>query len=450
MKKKSVFYCTDCGNELSKWVGQCPMCGAWNTIVEAPETKLKNVNKLTIKSSSKVELMSEIGEDEEIRFTTGINELDRVLGGGAVRGSIVLLGGAPGVGKSTLLLQLCGLVSGREKVLYISGEESRSQIKMRAKRININYSDVYLYAETDMASIINAINDIKPDIIIIDSIQTVYDSEISAAAGSISQVRDCTMNMMRLAKENNFTAFIVGHINKEGNIAGPKVLEHIVDCVLYFEGEQQLSFRILRAAKNRFGSTNEIGVFEMAETGLKEIPNPSEVMLSGRPENSSGSCVTCLMEGSRPILAEIQSLVTKSGFAAGRRTSSGLDYNRANLLIAVAEKRAGLSLINSDVYMNVVGGIRIMETSADLASLLALISSYKDIPIPNDLAALGEVGLSGEIRSVSHLNQRLSEIQRMGFKRCLIPRHIKADLKTHDGLEIIKVKNIREAIIHVF
>lgn len=450
MKKKSVFYCTDCGNELSKWAGQCPMCGAWNTVVEAPDTSLKSVNSLTISSFSKAELMSEIRENEEIRFTTGINELDRVLGGGAVRGSIVLLGGAPGVGKSTLLLQLCGYVSGKEKVLYISGEESRSQIKMRAQRININYSDVYLYAETDMSSIINTINDIKPDIIIIDSIQTVYSSEITSAAGSISQVRDCTMSIMRLAKENNFTAFIVGHINKEGNIAGPKVLEHIVDCVLYFEGEQHLSFRILRAAKNRFGSTNEIGVFEMAESGLIEIPNPSEVMLSGRPDNSSGSCVTCLMEGSRPILAEIQSLVAKSGFAAGRRTSNGLDYNRANLLIAVAEKRAGLSLINYDVYLNVVGGIRIMETSADLASLLALISSYKDTPIPNDLVALGEVGLSGEIRSVSHLNQRLSEIQRMGFKKCLIPRHIKADLKIPDGLEVIKVKNIREAVIHVF
>lgn len=450
MKKKSVFYCTDCGNELSKWAGQCPMCGAWNTVVEAPDTSLKSVNSLTISSFSKAELMSEIRENEEIRFTTGINELDRVLGGGAVRGSIVLLGGAPGVGKSTLLLQLCGYVSGKERVLYISGEESRSQIKMRAQRININYSDVYLYAETDMSSIINTINDIKPDIIIIDSIQTVYSSEITSAAGSISQVRDCTMSIMRLAKENNFTAFIVGHINKEGNIAGPKVLEHIVDCVLYFEGEQHLSFRILRAAKNRFGSTNEIGVFEMAESGLIEIPNPSEVMLSGRPDNSSGSCVTCLMEGSRPILAEIQSLVAKSGFAAGRRTSNGLDYNRANLLIAVAEKRAGLSLINYDIYLNVVGGIRIMETSADLASLLALISSYKDTPIPNDLVALGEVGLSGEIRSVSHLNQRLSEIQRMGFKKCLIPRHIKADLKVPDGLEVIKVKNIREAVIHVF
>lgn len=450
MKKKSVFYCTDCGNELSKWAGQCPMCGAWNTVVEAPDTSLKSINSLTISSFSKAELMSEIRENEEIRFTTGINELDRVLGGGAVRGSIVLLGGAPGVGKSTLLLQLCGYVSGKERVLYISGEESRSQIKMRAQRININYSDVYLYAETDMSSIINTINDIKPDIIIIDSIQTVYSSEITSAAGSVSQVRDCTMSIMRLAKENNFTAFIVGHINKEGNIAGPKVLEHIVDCVLYFEGEQHLSFRILRAAKNRFGSTNEIGVFEMAESGLIEIPNPSEVMLSGRPDNSSGSCVTCLMEGSRPILAEIQSLVAKSGFAAGRRTSNGLDYNRANLLIAVAEKRAGLSLINYDVYLNVVGGIRIMETSADLASLLALISSYKDTPIPNDLVALGEVGLSGEIRSVSHLNQRLSEIQRMGFKKCLIPRHIKADLKVPDGLEVIKVKNIREAVIHVF
>ncbi len=450
MKKKSVFYCTNCGNELSKWVGQCPMCGAWNTVVEAPDINPKSVNKLTINSSSKAELMSEIGENEEIRFKTGINELDRVLGGGAVRGSIVLLGGAPGVGKSTLLLQLCGYVSGKEKILYISGEESRSQIKMRAKRININYSNVYLYAETDMTSIVNTINDIKPDIIIIDSIQTIYNSEIAVAAGSISQVRDCTMSIMRLAKENNFTAFIVGHINKEGNIAGPKVLEHIVDCVLYFEGEQHLSFRILRAAKNRFGSTNEIGVFEMAESGLIEILNPSEVMLSGRPDNSSGSCVTCLMEGSRPILAEIQSLVTKSGFAAGRRTSNGLDYNRANLLIAVAEKRAGLSLINYDVYLNVVGGIRIMETSADLASLLALISSYKDTPIPNDLVALGEVGLSGEIRSVYHLNQRLSEIQRMGFKKCLIPRHIKADLKVPDGLEVIKVKNIREAVIHIF
>lgn len=448
MKKKSSFYCADCGNEFSKWVGQCPACGAWNTIVEIPEMKASYGNKLTMLDGA--ELMSEINEDEELRFTTGINELDRVLGGGAVRGSIVLLGGAPGVGKSTLLLQLCGFVAGREKVLYISGEESRSQIKMRAKRMNINYSDLYLFAETDMASITNAVNDIKPDIIIIDSIQTIYNSEIAAVPGSVSQVRDCTMNIMRLAKENNFTAFIVGHINKEGNIAGPKVLEHIVDCVLYFEGEQHLSFRVLRAAKNRFGSTNEIGVFEMAESGLIEVKNPSEMMLSGRPESSPGSCVTCLMEGSRPLLAEIQSLVAKSGLAAGRRTSNGLDYNRANLLIAVAEKRAGLNLLSSDIYMNVVGGIKIMETAADLASLLALISSYKDISIPDDLVVLGEVGLSGEIRSVSHLNQRLSEIQRIGFKRCLIPRHIKGDLKVPDGLEIIKVKNIREAVVHVF
>lgn len=448
MKQKTVFYCTECGNETARWSGQCPACGAWNTLTEAP-TRPKNENKAAAaahRARQTPEKLSDLDAEEEIRFTTGVGELDRVLGGGAVRGSVVLVGGAPGVGKSTLLLQLCGLIGQSERVLYVTGEESRRQLKLRAQRLGVSAGDIYVLAETQVNEILAVTEDIKPTVVIIDSIQTMFDAEVSATPGSVSQVRESTMAIMRRAKSDGFTAFVVGHINKEGNIAGPKVLEHMVDCVLYFEGEQSMSYRILRAAKNRFGSTNEIGVFEMADNGLREVPNPSETLLSGRPINTPGTCVTCVMEGSRPILAEIQALVAQSGYGSARRNSNGIDYNRAMLLLAVLEKRGGMSVSGCDAYINVVGGLQLDEPAADLATLLAVASSYRDIPIDSELAAVGEVGLSGEVRSVQQLNLRLSEIARLGFKRCIIPSHVKGDVLQPVGLELIRVKNVREAI----
>lgn len=448
MKQKTVFYCTECGNETARWSGQCPACGAWNTLTEVP-TRPKNENKAAAaahRARQTPEKLSDLDAEEEIRFTTGVGELDRVLGGGAVRGSVVLVGGAPGVGKSTLLLQLCGLIGQSERVLYVTGEESRRQLKLRAQRLGVSAGDIYVLAETQVSEILAVTEDIKPTVVIIDSIQTMFDAEVSATPGSVSQVRESTMAIMRRAKSDGFTAFVVGHINKEGNIAGPKVLEHMVDCVLYFEGEQSMSYRILRAAKNRFGSTNEIGVFEMADNGLREVPNPSETLLSGRPINTPGTCVTCVMEGSRPILAEIQALVAQSGYGSARRNSNGIDYNRAMLLLAVLEKRGGMSVSGCDAYINVVGGLQLDEPAADLATLLAVASSYRDIPIDSELAAVGEVGLSGEVRSVQQLNLRLSEIARLGFKRCIIPSHVKGDVLQPGGLELIRVKNVREAI----
>lgn len=448
MKQKTVFYCTECGNETARWSGQCPACGAWNTLTEAP-TRPKNENKAAAaahRARQTPEKLSDLDAEEEIRFTTGVGELDRVLGGGAVRGSVVLVGGAPGVGKSTLLLQLCGLIGQSERVLYVTGEESRRQLKLRAQRLGVSSGDIYVLAETQVNEILAVTEDIKPTVVIIDSIQTMFDAEVSATPGSVSQVRESTMAIMRRAKSDGFTAFVVGHINKEGNIAGPKVLEHMVDCVLYFEGEQSMSYRILRAAKNRFGSTNEIGVFEMADNGLREVPNPSETLLSGRPINTPGTCVTCVMEGSRPILAEIQALVAQSGYGSARRNSNGIDYNRAMLLLAVLEKRGGMSVSGCDAYINVVGGLQLDEPAADLATLLAVASSYRDVPIDSEIAAVGEVGLSGEVRSVQQLNLRLSEIARLGFKRCIIPSHVKGDVLQPGGLELIRVKNVREAI----
>ena len=447
MKKKTVFYCTECGNETAKWAGQCPACGAWNTLVEAPaEPKAKSDAARPRKGGTAPKLLSELDTQEEIRFPTGLSELDRVLGGGAVRGSVVLVGGAPGVGKSTLLLQLCGLVGRSEKILYVTGEESRRQLKMRAQRLGVSDGEIYVLAETDLGEIGAAIDSTEPTVVIIDSIQTMFDPELAAAPGSVSQVRECTMSIMRRAKADGFAAFVVGHINKEGNIAGPKVLEHMVDCVLYFEGEQSMSYRILRAAKNRFGSTNEIGVFEMADRGLREVPNPSETLLSGRPTDTPGTCVTCVMEGSRPILAEVQALAAKSGYAAARRNSNGIDYNRAMLLLAVLEKRGGLAVSGCDVYVNVVGGLQLDEPAADLATLLAVASSYRDVPIGSDLAAIGEVGLSGEVRSVTQLDHRLSETARLGFRRCIIPAHVRGGVQAPPGLKLISVRNVREAI----
>ena len=448
MKQRTVFYCTECGNETPRWQGQCPACGAWNTLTEAPQ-RPKSENKAAAaahRARQTPEKLSELETEEEIRFSTGVGELDRVLGGGAVRGSVVLVGGAPGVGKSTLLLQLCGLIGRSERVLYVTGEESRRQLKMRAQRLGVSEGEIFVLAETQVSEILSVAEDLQPTVVIIDSIQTMFDAEVSATPGSVSQVRESTMAIMRRAKSDGFTAFVVGHINKEGAIAGPKVLEHMVDCVLYFEGEQSMSYRILRAAKNRFGSTNEIGVFEMADNGLREVPNPSESLLSGRPLDTPGTCVTCVMEGSRPILAEIQALVAQSGYGSARRNSNGIDYNRAMLLLAVLEKRGGMSVSGCDAYINVVGGLQLDEPAADLATLLAVASSFRDAPIGSDLAAVGEVGLSGEVRSVQQLNLRLSEIARLGFSRCIIPARIKGDVIQPKGLELIRVKSIREAI----
>lgn len=448
-KTKTTFFCTECGNETGKWMGQCPACGAWNTLVEAPQESKASAVGAT-RRFSKPQKLSELETEEELRFSTGIIEFDRVLGGGAVRGSLVLVGGAPGIGKSTLLLQLCGQVGDQERILYVSGEESQRQIKMRAQRLGVDFGDIYVLAETDIAAVLSAIDELEPTILIVDSIQTMFDAEANSTPGSISQVRECTMRIMRSAKDKGYTAFVVGHVNKEGSIAGPKVLEHMVDCVLYFEGDQSLSYRILRSAKNRFGSTNEIGVFEMNDKGLTEVQNPSEMLLSGRPVNAPGTCVVAVMEGTRPVLAEIQALVTPSGYSGARRNANGVDYNRANLLIAVLEKRGGLLLSGCDSYINVVGGLQLDETAVDLAVILALASSHKDLPLGSDLAAVGEVGLSGEIRSVSHLNQRLSEISRLGLKRCVIPAHVRDDVQKFQGLETIPVKNVREAMKAVF
>lgn len=446
MRQKTVFCCSECGNETVKWSGRCTACGAWDSLVEVKlDAKSKGSTKRTA-SKKAPKLISDLDTEAELRFSTGIGELDRVLGGGAVKGSLVLVGGAPGIGKSTLLLQLCGLVEGEQKILYVTGEESERQLKMRAQRLGVDNGQIYVLAETGLTEVLEAADELEPDIMIVDSIQTMFDPEVSSAPGSVSQVRECTMSIMRMTKEKGFTTFVVGHINKEGNIAGPKVLEHMVDCVLYFEGERSTSFRILRAGKNRFGSTNEIGVFEMVDTGLKELQNPSEILLSGRPDNAPGACVTCVIEGSRPILAEIQALVAPATYNAGRRSTNGIDYNRATLLLAVLEKRGGMAVSGCDAYINVIGGLELDEPAADLATMLAIASSFRDLPLGRDLAAVGEVGLSGEIRSVNSLNMRLSEIARLGFKRCVIPAHIKDDIKKPDGLEIISVKNIREAI----
>ena len=449
MKAKTVFFCSECGYETPKWSGRCPSCGTWNTMVEAPaEAKAKTTASFaTVRMPKNLpEPLSDLGSDEEIRFSTGFAEFDRVLGGGAVRGSLVLVGGAPGIGKSTLLLQFCGRTGGSEKILYVTGEESKRQLRLRAERLGAETERIYVLAETDITEIISAVSDLKPDVLIIDSVQTMYNPEISAGPGSVTQVKDCTMAVMQLAKSSGMTAFIVGHVNKEGAIAGPKVLEHMVDCVLYFEGERSLSYRVLRAAKNRFGSTNEIGVFEMGDSGLREVKNPSEMLLSGRPIGTPGTCVTCVMEGSRPILAEIQALVTPSGFSGARRNSNGIDYNRATLLLAVLEKRGGIAIGGCDAYINVIGGLELDEPAADLATVLAIASSYRDKAIGGDLAAVGEVGLTGEIRSVTALNQRLAEIVRLGFKRCVIPAHVRDEVKAPAGLELLSVKNIREAV----
>ena len=442
---KSVFYCSACGYETSRWQGQCPSCRAWNTLVEAPAEQ-KAAEKVRPLRRAMPKKLRELDDSDELRFSTGIHELDRVLGGGAVRGSIVLFGGAPGIGKSTLLLQACGSIGPEETILYVTGEESEHQLKMRAQRLGVDRDALHVLAGTDINDVIAAIEDLGPQIVIVDSIQTVYDPNMTTAPGSVGQVKQCAMEIMQLAKSSGFTAFVVGHVNKEGAIAGPKVLEHMVDCVLYFEGDGSLSYRILRAEKNRFGSTNEIGVFEMRREGLREVPNPSEVMLAGRPVGVPGTCVACVMEGSRPILAEVQALVTPTGFSTARRTSNGFDYNRLYLLLAVLEKRGGMNVSSCDAYINIVGGLTLDEPAADLAACLAIASSFRDMPLPDKLAAVGEVGLTGEIRAVQALDQRLSEIARLGFTQCVIPSRIRGELKPPKGLELIYVKTLREAV----
>ena len=447
MKSKSVFYCTSCGNETPRWQGQCPACGAWNTITEYEETKVPGKRQsATGNAPRRAKPLREVESGEEIRFSTGLGELDRVLGGGGVKGSLVLVGGAPGIGKSTLLLQICAFLGRTQKILYVSGEESERQLKLRADRLRVQSDNLFVLSETDLSSVIETVNELSPDILIADSIQTLFLPQNTSAPGSISQVKECTLALMQLAKGGNLTVFVVGHVNKEGAIAGPKVLEHMVDCVLYFEGEQASCYRILRAAKNRFGSTNEIGVFEMAGEGLLEVPNPSQMLLSGRPKGAPGTCVACAMEGTRPVLAEVQALVARTSFNVPRRTTEGFDFNRANLLLAVIEKRGGLNIGMCDAYINVIGGLQLDEPAADLAVVLAIASSHRDKPIDAGTTAIGEVGLTGEVRAVTALQQRLSEAARIGFTRCIIPRSGTQHIQSPDGMELVRVRNIREAI----
>ena len=447
-KTKTVFFCTACGNESPKWQGRCPGCGQWNTMVEHIEkpTTAGRAKSAHVGMSRTPKKLSQVDTGDEFRFHTGMGELDRVLGGGAVEGSLVLVGGAPGIGKSTLLLQICANICKDRRVLYASGEESERQLKLRAQRLGVDSDELYIISETRLSDILEAVESLKPDVLIADSVQTLYNEANESTPGSVSQVKDCAMQLMQLSKSQGVTVFVVGHINKEGAIAGPKVLEHMVDCVLLFEGDAHSSYRLLRAAKNRFGSTNEIGVFEMGDQGLVQVPNPSKMLLQGRPENAPGSCVACVMEGTRPVLAEIQALVTKTSFNVPRRAADGFDFNRAVLMLAVAEKRAGLNLSTYDAYINVIGGLRLDEPAADLPLILAVASIYRDRPIPQTLAAMGEVGLTGEVRAVSNMSQRLQEVQRIGFTKCIIPKSGTENLEIPTGLRVFRVRNIREAI----
>lgn len=448
-KIKTSYICSECGFESPKWYGKCPSCGEWNTLNEelnSQQTKNSLSNSFSTVNQD-LALDDICGENDE-RIPTKIEEFDRVLGGGIVKGSLVLLSGDPGIGKSTILLQICqNLGSKGQKILYVSGEESANQIKLRAVRIGVTTKNLFILSQTDLATIVECIKAEKPDIVIIDSIQTMVYEQVNSSAGSITQVRECTNVFMHTAKGLGIPIFIVGHVNKDGAIAGPKVLEHIVDTVLYFEGERNYSYRILRGVKNRFGSTNEIGVFEMTADGLKEVLNPSLMMISGRPKNTSGTCVACVMEGTRPILAEVQGLVCATGFGTPRRMSTGFDYNRMSMLLAVLEKRAGYFFNNMDAYVNVVGGLKLDEPAADLTVALALVSSLKDKAVDDKTIAFGEVGLAGEIRAVNNCEQRITEAKRLGFERCIIPFHnyksITNSLKS--TFDIIPVRNIREA-----
>ncbi|MEE1280246.1 MAG: DNA repair protein RadA [Oscillospiraceae bacterium] len=454
-KFKTVYVCTECGYNSPKWNGQCPSCRRWNTMEEEVMAVggAKNASfadKALMGETAEPQNINVIDTDDEHRYFTGVGELDRVLGGGLVKGSLVLLSGDPGIGKSTLLLQICRYLCEDLKVLYVSGEESVRQIKLRANRLSVDSENLFLVSQTNVETIINTIAKFKPDVVMIDSIQTMCLSSVSSSTGSITQVRECTSAFMKAAKNAEIPIFIVGHVNKDGAIAGPKVLEHIVDTVLYFEGDRNMSYRILRATKNRFGSTNEIGVFEMQSEGLCEVPNPSQMLLSERPTGVPGSCVVCVMEGTRPILAEVQALVSKSGLAAPRRVSTGFDYSKMAMLIAVLEKRVGYFFGNLDAYLNVVGGLRLDEPAADLAVAAALVSSLADRPVDEKALVFGEVGLAGEIRSVMNAEDRIREGARLGFSKCIIPKQNAVKLTSSvDGMEIIGVSNIKEALSHL-
>jgi DNA repair protein RadA/Sms len=448
-KNKTVYICTNCGYESIKWAGKCPNCGNWNTLEETViSTAEQKVPTAAVFSSnySRPVTLDNIPNDSRERYVTGISEFDRVLGGGIVKGSLVLLSGDPGIGKSTLLLQICNYLGKELSLLYVSGEESAQQIKMRAKRLSVTTESLKILTETDMQYICEQIKQEKPGIVMIDSIQTMNLSDISSLSGSVTQVRECTNYLLRVCKNLNIPVILVGHVNKDGAIAGPKVLEHIVDAVLYFEGDKQQTYRILRAEKNRFGSTNEIGVFEMSEDGLVEISNPSGALLEGRLKNSSGTCITAVMEGTRPILAEIQGLASSSSFGNPRRMATGYDYNRVSLILAVLEKRSGFFFSNLDIYVNVVGGLKLDEPSVDLSVALALISSLKDTPMPEDVVAFGEIGLAGELRTVNNCESRISEAERLGFKKCILPyyslRNIKRKFTT---IELVGARTVREA-----
>ncbi len=446
-KIKQVYICTECGYESPKWNGQCPQCKEWSTmeeqtIVPGPKNEVRSSKRIEIKK------INEVQSGGEVRFSTGLNELDRVLGGGLVVGSLTLVGGDPGIGKSTLLLQICQYLGREKRVLYVSGEESLSQIKLRAERLSVEADNLYLACETSVETILDTCYSDAPDVLIIDSVQTMMSDRVSSAPGTVTQVKECTGAFMRLAKEQGITVFVIGHVNKDGAIAGPKVLEHMVDTVLYFEGDKNLNYRILRTVKNRFGSTNEIGVFDMQTCGLVEVDNPSKMFLDGRPENVPGTCVACLLEGTRPILAEIQALVSKTAAQVPRRMGSGIDYNRLSLLIAVLEKRANLVLYNQDAYVNVVGGFRVFETAADLAIALAIASGFADFEMPGDLAVVGEIGLSGEVRAVSFLEKRIKEAQKLGFTKIMVPSRNKLSYSV-DGIEIIPVSSVSQAIYKV-
>ena len=446
-KGKTVFFCKECGMESPKWLGQCPGCKAWNSFVEAPQAgKTKAAYGVLPLSAAEPVLLSQVDTGEEDRIVTGIGELDRVLGGGIVIGSLVLVGGDPGIGKSTLLLQMCyALAKQDRKVLYVSGEESIRQIRMRADRLQVTDGGTLLLAETSLNRVEDTIRQSTPEVVIIDSIQTIYREDADAAPGSPGQIKDATASLLRLAKGLGITIFIIGHVTKEGVVAGPRMLEHMVDTVLYFEGESHISYRILRAVKNRFGSTNEIGVFEMAGAGLREVKNPSEYMLEGRPEDEPGSVVTAAMEGTRPILVEVQALVCQTTFNMPRRTAAGTDYNRVTLLMAVLEKRLGISLAGCDAYVNVAGGMKITEPSLDLAIVLALLSSYRNRPLPPRTVAFGEVGLTGEIRSVNMMQARIAEAAKMGYKTVIVPKHKRSeDKKKEEGIQVIEVATIQD------
>lgn len=449
--KKRVFFCQNCGHEESKWLGQCPACKEWNTFVEEKITVSASGKSGAARSGKETDInivpLMNVSTDEDERIQTQIQELDRVLGGGIVEGSLVLVGGDPGIGKSTLLLQVCQKLSSiNKKVLYISGEESLKQIKLRANRMGEFSGNLFLLCETNLEMIRTAIEKQKPDMVVIDSIQTMYSEEVTSAPGSVSQVRESTNVFMQLAKGMNIAVFIVGHVTKEGTVAGPRVLEHMVDTVLYFEGDRHASYRILRSVKNRFGSTNEIGVFEMRKEGLIEVENPSEFMLSGKPENASGSVVACAMEGTRPMLMEIQALVCRSNFGMPRRTAAGIDYNRVNLLMAVLEKRVGLPLSNYDAYVNIAGGIRMNEPAIDLGVIMAVASSYKNKPVAEDMIVFGEVGLSGEVRAVTMPEQRVAEARKLGFKTCVLPEVCVKNIGHAEGIELVGVKSVAQAM----